>query len=116
MEMLASNTPKRLIIPIKISFRILFIYLGYQSASWLTVILILGVHICLLGWITRAPFGLIKTEITKLSEFGLSDEQNTPQIRRRIIWPRVKKASLVLSLGIVNALICYFIGSQFTPA
>jgi len=113
--LLSVNTLTALKLPLKIGFRILYTILGYQLASWLTLIVTLGINLSLLGLITSAPSRLLKKEISDVDEFGLSSNTKEPQVSLKIEWPRVKNASLILLLGIVNAVLFYCIGALLGP-
>jgi len=111
--MFSAETLTYIKLPLKLGFKVIFVVLGYNSASWLSVFLVLGIHLSFLGLITSAPTRLVQTEMTNIHEFGTSEETVHPQINRRLIWPRIKAASWVLFLGATNALVCYLIGFLF---
>ena len=111
-------TPKTLYflqIPLKLGFKAIYVFLGYHSATGLTVFLVLAIQLSVIGWITSAPTQIIETKITNIDEFGISDSSIDPQITRTLNWARIKTASLVIFFGVFSALICYLIGSLFSP-
>ena len=112
--MFSAETLSYLRVPLRIGFKALYVYQGYSSATWFTVFLTLGVQLSFLGWITAAPTQIVKSEITEIDEFGISEKTTEPQINRRLEWPRIRKASLVILFGAFNAAACYYLGYLFS--